>query len=91
MLGRKDEGRAIITAILNQDIPNVDGRRIYARVHVVKEGDNWRAFLTGAQGSGILTSMSAANGLAIVPENCAVAKAGSRITVRLLENIAVTP
>ena len=91
MLGRKDEGRATITAILNQDIPNIDGRRIYARVHVVKEGDNWRAFLTGAQGSGILTSMSAANGLAIVPENCAVAKAGSRIKVRLLENVAVTP
>jgi molybdopterin molybdotransferase len=91
MLGRKDECRATITAILNQDIPNIDGRRIYARVHVVKEGDNWRAFLTGAQGSGILTSMSAANGLAIVPENCAVAKAGSRIKVRLLENVAVTP
>jgi molybdopterin molybdotransferase len=91
MLGRKDEGRATVTAILNQDIPNTDSRRIYARVHIVKEGDGWRAFLTGAQGSGILTSMSSANGLAIVPEDCPVAKAGSRITVRLLENVAGTP
>ena len=91
MLGKKDEGRVTITAILNQDIPNIDKRRIYARVHVKKEGDGWRAFLTGAQGSGILTSMSAANGLAIVPEDCPVAKAGSRIKVRLLENVAGMP
>jgi molybdopterin molybdotransferase len=91
MLGRKDEGRATITAILNQDIPNTDGRRIYARVHVQKEDEGWRAFLTGAQGSGILTSMSSANGLAIVPEDCPIAKAGSRITVRLLENVTGTP
>jgi molybdopterin molybdotransferase len=90
MLGRKDEGRATITATLDQDIPNNDGRRIYARVHVEKEGEGWRAFLAGAQGSGILTSMSAANGLAIVPEDCPVAKAGSSIIVRLLENVSVT-
>jgi molybdopterin biosynthesis enzyme len=47
----------------------------------------WRASLKGAQGSGILTSMSGANGLAVIPEDCPVAKLRTIYKVILLENL----
>lgn len=87
MMGRSDYSRPTVSALLDHDIINTDGRRIYARVRVEKKHGLWRAHLTGEQGSGILSSMSLANGLAIVPEDCPVAKAGTLVTVRLLENV----
>jgi molybdopterin molybdotransferase len=90
MLGRNELLRPVVMARLDQDIINTDGRRIFARVHVEKDANGWQAHVTGPQGSGILTSMSAANGLAIVPEDSPAAKAGSIVQVLLLENVAGT-
>jgi molybdopterin molybdotransferase len=86
MLGKTVFTRPTVTAIIDQDIANDDGRRVYARVHVSRAADGWRASLTGPQGSGILTSMSAANGLAVVPEDCPLARAGESLIVHLLDN-----
>ena len=86
MLGKTTYARPVVLASIDQDIPNDDGRRVYARVHVSRTADGWQAVLTGPQGSGILTSMSAANGLAIVPEDCPLARAGDKLTVQLLDN-----
>jgi molybdopterin molybdotransferase len=86
MLGKTAYSRPTLLAAIDQDIANDDGRRVYARVHVSKTAGGWKASLTGPQGSGILTSMSAANGLAIVPEDCPLAKAGDKLTVQLLDN-----
>jgi molybdopterin molybdotransferase len=88
MMGRNDIARPMVLATLDHDISNGDGRRVFARVRVSGAGPDLMASLTGPQGSGILTSMAGANGLAIVPENCAVAKAGSLIQVMLLEGSA---
>ena len=90
MLGKKSTERSTVIAKLDQDIINTDGRRIFARVQVQKNAGGWQAFLTGPQGSGILSSMSAANGLAIVPEDWPEAKAGTMVKVMLLENIEGT-
>jgi len=86
MLGKTVFTRPTVTAIIDRDIVNDDGRRVYARVHVSRTTDGWRASLTGPQGSGILTSMSAANGLAVVPEDCPLARAGESLIVHLLDN-----
>ena len=86
MLGKTAFTRHTVLAAIDQDIANDDGRRVYARVRVSKTAVGWQASLTGPQGSGILTSMSAANGLAIVPENCPLARAGDKLTVQLLDN-----
>ena len=86
MLGKTAFARPTVLASIDQDIANDDGRRVYARVHVSRAADGWKASLTGPQGSGILTSMSAANGLAIVPEDCPLARAGDKLTVQLLDN-----
>ncbi|MGA9049111.1 MAG: gephyrin-like molybdotransferase Glp [Dehalococcoidia bacterium] len=85
MMGKNDFARPTIVATLDQSIKNTDGRRIFARVHVTRDAEGWHASLTGPQGSGILTSMSAANGLAVVPEDCPLVRAGEKIKVQLLE------
>ncbi|SVC24078.1 uncharacterized protein METZ01_LOCUS276932, partial [marine metagenome] len=67
MLGRKVLDKPVVRAILEGDIINYDGRRVYARVVVTRRDGRYWAQLTGDQGSGILTSMALANGLAICP------------------------
>jgi len=52
---------------------------------VEKRGDNYFARLTGPQGSGILTSMSLANGLVTIPEDRTELKAGETAQVIMLE------
>lgn len=86
MLGRSGWERPTVTAITRDPVVNPDGRRFYARC-VVTQGEDgrWFASLTGAQGSGILTSMSAANGLAVIPEDAAGAQPGDEITVMMLD------
>ena len=86
MQGGLDFGRPTVEAVMEGEIVNDDGRRVYARVHVHRTGEEWHASLTGAQGSGILSSMAAANGLAIVPEECAIVRAGDRLKVLVLDS-----
>jgi molybdopterin molybdotransferase len=86
MLGRSDWERPVIRAITRDRILNADQRRFYARCFVT-EGEDGRyyASLTGPQGSGILTSMSAANALTIIPHDQPVAEAGEEIDVMMLD------
>jgi len=85
MMGRNDIEKETIQAIMDDDVINSDGRRIYLRVIVSKRDDTYHARITGPQGSGVLTSMSKANGLAIVPENTSGVKAGDVVKVQILD------
>jgi len=85
MMGRTNLAKSTIEAVMESRIPNKDGRRTFARVIVEKRGDKYFARLTGPQGSGILTSMVLANGLAIVPEDKAQVEPGERLQVMLLD------
>jgi molybdopterin molybdotransferase len=86
MLGRGDWERPVIRAITRDEVRNVDGRRFYARCIVTKgEDGRYYADLTGPQGSGILTSMSAANALTIIPEDVPAAFPGDEIDVMMLD------
>jgi len=76
--------RPVICAAIDQEIVNDDARRIFVRVHVTRTEDGWKASVNRAQGSGILTSMAGANGLAIVPEDCPLARPGDILKVQLL-------
>ena len=86
MLGRDDWQRPMIRAITRDEVRNVDGRRFYARC-IVSQGDDgqYYADLTGPQGSGILTSMSAANALTVIPEDQPSAQPGDEIDVMMLD------
>jgi molybdopterin molybdotransferase len=86
MLGRSDWERPVIRAILRDEVVNADARRFYARCIVSMGPDGrYQADLTGPQGSGILTSMSAANALTIIPEDQASAQPGEEIDVMMLD------
>jgi molybdopterin molybdotransferase len=85
MLGRHDWERPRVRAIADEAIDNPDGRRVYARTILAQRAGAWHAALTGPQGSGILTSMGAANALAIVPENVAIVNPGDEVECILLD------
>ncbi len=85
MMGKKILAKPAIRAIIEDDVVNTDGRRLFARVSVTKRGGQYHASVTGPQGSGILTSMARANGLAVIPESSRGVKAGDIIEVQMLD------
>ena len=86
MLGKADWSWPSTTARLQKAIAPKDGRRHYLRVRLVGADGDLEAVLTGDQGSGILTSMVQADGLAVIPEDCEELAAGSLVQVLLLES-----
>jgi molybdopterin molybdotransferase len=72
-----------VQARLRDAISRKDGRRHYLRVVLHEGGEGLEAELTGDQGSGILMSMVAADGLAVIPEDCDHLAAGSLVQVLL--------
>jgi molybdopterin molybdotransferase len=88
MMGHCQLFRPVIEASLKQDIKKEPGRRHFVRSFVTFEDGRYFVTMTGPQGSDILTSMVRANGLAIIPEDREVVKAGERVKVQLLEKIS---
>ena len=84
MLGHEDKSRLIISAVVEQKVVNDDGRRFFARAIISKRNGEYYARLTGPQGSNIITSMSKANGLLIIPEDVTVVNPGDRVQVQVL-------
>lgn len=73
MQGRRRVARPRLQAVAAERIANPGSRRGYLRVTLQEREGRWRARLTGQQGSGILRSMVAADGLAVVPPDTTVA------------------
>ena len=69
MLGRKNLARPTVEAVMEDAKDNPTRTRVFNRAIVSKRDGRYYARLTGPQGTGILTSMSKANGLAIIPED----------------------
>lgn len=76
--------RPTIKARLLEDITKSLGRKQFIRVTLRKQGDAYFASRTGEQGSGILRSMSIADGLAVSHEDQEFMPAGQEIEVMLL-------
>jgi len=85
MMGKSNLAKPSIRAIIEDDIVNTDMRRLFARVTVAKRNGKYYARVTGPQGSGILTSMVKANGLAVIPENTKRVKGGDIVEVQMLD------
>ncbi len=85
MMGKTRFEKPSVMAVMEESVPNSDRRRMYARVVVSKRDGQYYARLTGPQGSGILTSMTLANGLAIIPEDTPGVKAGNPVRVLMLD------
>jgi molybdopterin molybdotransferase len=85
MMGRSNLAVPNITAIIEDPVENDGGRRFFARVVVSRRDGKYFARLTGPQGSGILTSMTRANGLAVIPEGTEEVKSGSTVKVMMFD------
>ena len=85
MMGKKKLAKPTIEAVIEEPIANDGGRRLLTRAIVEERGGDYFARLTGPQGSGILTSMSLANGLVIVPEDRPGVEAGDKVQVMMLD------
>lgn len=68
--------RPMMSARALAPIPNAGRRRGYLRVTLTAQAGGWGARLTGEQGSGILRSMVAADGLAVVPGDTTIPPGG---------------
>jgi len=85
MMGKSRWQRPTIRAILEDRIVNTDGRRVFARAVVSQRDGRYYVSLTGPQGSGVLTSMSLANALAVVPEDVPAVEPGDEVSVIMLD------
>jgi molybdopterin molybdotransferase len=84
MQGFTDWSRPTVVARLAQPIRRKDGRRHYLRARLHETAAGLEATLTGDQGSGILTSMVQADGLAVIPAEADHLPAGAEVEVILL-------
>jgi molybdopterin molybdotransferase len=85
MMGKKAIAKPTVEAILEENVKNNAGRRIYDRAIVEKRDGHYYARLTGPQGSGILSSMSLANSLVLIPEERKEIKKGETVQALMLD------
>lgn len=85
MLGKTKFERPTVRAVLQETVANTADRKNYIRVRVDKKEGRLIASTTGEQGSGILTSVSRANGLLVIPEDVKQVKAGEAVDIRMLD------
>jgi molybdopterin molybdotransferase len=81
MMGRAQIDRPTITATLSADVAGPEGKLQFARVHVERGDEGWVANPTGARGSNLISTVSRANALAMIPPGVKVAAAGSPVRV----------
>jgi len=84
MGGRRRVGLPRVRARGSVDIKTSKDLTEFVRVKLQRDADGWLATPTGSQGSGILSSLSRADGLLIGPSTETVLKAGAQATVLLL-------
>jgi len=86
MMGHERLFRPTALAVLTENVRKKPGRRHFIRgiVHRNEDG-NLYARTTGEQGSGILRSMSEANGIIVIPEEAEGAREGDKVEVYLID------
>lgn len=85
MAGHEAIFRPTVQAVLKESYHKKDGKTHFLRAVVKQENGRYTVRTTGAQGSGMLTSMIKANGLIIIPEAVREIKAGQKVVVQLLD------
>ncbi|MCL1908896.1 MAG: molybdopterin molybdotransferase MoeA [Holophagaceae bacterium] len=86
MMGHKDVRHACMTATLETGFRKSgnDGKRHFLRVNMAEIGGRWIARLSGSQGSAQLTSICAANALAMIPEDATEILPGGEVEVIMM-------
>jgi molybdopterin molybdotransferase len=85
MMGKTNIAKPTVEAILEENVKNDAGRRLYNRAIVQRRNGNYYARLTGSQSSGILTSMSLANALVVISEDRKTVNKGETVPALMLD------
>ncbi|MFN2545582.1 MAG: gephyrin-like molybdotransferase Glp [Actinomycetota bacterium] len=89
MAGRRDLERPTVDALLETEISGPRGKTAYARVRVRRTSMGWLASSTGSRSSNLFSTVSRANGLAVLPPGVERLEIGERcrvIVFRALED-----
>ncbi|MCP5068302.1 MAG: molybdopterin molybdotransferase MoeA [bacterium] len=77
--------RPVVSAVLAEPLIKKAGRQHFVRVHLKRDGEQILATSTGDQGSGVLRSMSLAQGLLVFPAAATKLAAGDVVRVQVLD------
>ena len=86
MMGQNMLFRKSIYAKASHNFEHKEGRTDFTRAVIEKKNGGYFFKSTGMQGSGILTSMSEADGIAVFPEDKADIKKGDKLQIYLLKD-----
>lgn len=81
--GRRHWDKPVVKATLLEAVTS-DGRETYARARVERDGARYVARLSGGQGSSVLSALTNANALIIVPDGVMRLEAGSQAWAQML-------
>ena len=82
-----DEARPAVEAKLTRRVAGVLGRRVFLRVRVFEKDGGFFAEPVRVTGSGVITTMTKANGYVIIPENREGVEEGESVRVHLFSSI----
>jgi molybdopterin molybdotransferase len=90
MLGlKREERRPVVKAKMVRRISTFLGRKTFVRVRVFQHNGEFFAEPISARGSGIISTMTKANGYVVVPENREGLEEGEIVSVNLFDNVDV--
>lgn len=85
MSGRRRLKKPILSAVITEHVEKPTDRVHLIRAAVRREGDRYTASPTGPQGSGILRSLTSAQGLIVLPVETSSVEAGETVRVMMLD------
>lgn len=85
MSGGRQLRKPEILATTKEDIRKKPGSRHFIRGRVKVVNGRYEVRMTGPQGSGILSSMTLANALIVIPEDVTLVKSGQEVRLQLLD------
>jgi molybdopterin molybdotransferase len=84
MMGREDKRRPRVRVYFDEDIENRFGRMHAMRVNLYQTEKGWRAESVGAQGSGLVSSLTKADALALIGPEAEGVRAGEPVEAIVL-------
>ncbi|CAN5170287.1 molybdopterin molybdotransferase MoeA [soil metagenome] len=86
MMGREDRRRPHISVYFDEDVSNSFGRMHAMRVTLERTERGWRAESVGAQGSGLVSSLTKADALALIGPESEGIRAGESVEAIVLRD-----
>jgi molybdopterin molybdotransferase len=85
----REERRSSVRAEMARRASTALGRKTFVRVHVFQKDGEFFAEPISARGSGLLSTMTKANGYVAVPENREGLREGEHVLVHLFDKVEV--